>query len=243
MPIWGLDGCQLCSSSVVKLLTPTGRETKRGADQAAQQRGDLERRKEEVNRNKLDIRGAVEVSCLGGGGVQRWREERESQWACKIKEYVFGVGDFGKQDLESEVERWMLRFFMNGSGILIVHVMVSEFSRRKGGEERRRTIWGCWFWSRELILRSLMDRVPAVKLHTHTRWIEHSPSLSLSVLALVWFVSSYFSLCVSKLNGDQRAQSHHQIPSRRVCVCVSSERLHALPPCQPPLWQGVLKHV
>lgn len=65
VPIWGLDTSQLCSSSVVKLLTPTGRETKRGADQAAQQRGDLEKRKEEVNRDKLNIRGAEELCCLG----------------------------------------------------------------------------------------------------------------------------------------------------------------------------------
>lgn len=69
VPIRGLDESQLCSSSVVKLLTPTGRETKRGEDQAAQQRGALERRKEEVNRDKLDIRGTVEVSCVGAEGV------------------------------------------------------------------------------------------------------------------------------------------------------------------------------
>lgn len=78
VPIWSLDGSQLCSSSVVKLLTPTGRETKRGAYQAAQQRGGLERRKEEVNRDKLNIRGAEEVSCLGGEAAWR-RRRRESE--------------------------------------------------------------------------------------------------------------------------------------------------------------------
>ncbi|KAF3846029.1 hypothetical protein F7725_003107 [Dissostichus mawsoni] len=50
------------------LSTPT----KRGADQAAQRRGDLERRKEEVNRDDLDIReglrrgGGVDLARRGG---------------------------------------------------------------------------------------------------------------------------------------------------------------------------------
>lgn len=75
------------------------------------------------------------------------RKERISTSMQNLRIYIFGVGDFGKQDLESEVERWMLRFFMNGSGILIVCVcvLVCEFSRVEGGEERWREIWGCWF--------------------------------------------------------------------------------------------------
>lgn len=48
----------MAASSVVKLLTPTGRETKRGADRAArQQRGDLVRRKEKLNQDEINIRG------------------------------------------------------------------------------------------------------------------------------------------------------------------------------------------
>lgn len=50
---------------------------------------------------------------------------------------------------EGKVERWMLRFFMDGSGILMVCVclcvLVCVFSRVRGGEERWREIWGCWF--------------------------------------------------------------------------------------------------
>lgn len=70
MPIPGLDGSQVCSSSVVKLLTPTGGETKRreGSGSSAERRSADE--KPEGHQNRADIRGTVEVK----GGLFEYGE-------------------------------------------------------------------------------------------------------------------------------------------------------------------------
>lgn len=176
VPIGGLDGSQLCSSSVVKLLTPTGRETKRG---------DLLRRKEEVNRVKIK-----NMIVSGGTGGERKQTAIKSRNSSSIY--------FCSKMADSSLKGKSVRIFVRRRYRKVEvfqrwqqntnSVRRCVFSWAKGGEARWREIWGCWFWSRELMLRSLMDRVPGMRLPCSHKMdgapLLFSPSYSLMSLTL-----------------------------------------------------------
>lgn len=108
-----------------------------------------------------------------------------------------------------DVEFW--GFFCSGWCICVL--VYESNSAERGGEERWREIWGCWFRSRELMLRSLMDSASREAPYPHKMDWALSPSLCVSyVPVIVWFVLLYFPL-LFKANIRSQATA--------ACVCAS----------------------
>lgn len=107
-------------------------------------------------------------------------------------------------------------------------------SADRGGEERWREIWGCWFRSRELMLRSLMDSASREAPYPHKMDWALSRSLCVSyVPVIVWFVLLYFPLFF-KANIRSQATA--------ACVCAPLYYdMYAFLSCQLHLKASVLK--